>query len=174
MGRLHYPGKPERRRVVALVYCGADAVKKVRAISGPTNPHNAREQAPGSIRALGTVVPIKDASGKVVSDRIDNLVHASANEADAEREIKLWFRPGEIMPYMHAYETVCCEEHFYYKDGKLFTTHEPGSFNVLAPGERAWKSDLDALRLLAAGKPASCTLECVAAKYMINQRREEE
>lgn len=42
-GKLHYPTEPQKRRVIALVYCGPDAVKTVRNIAGPTNPHVARE-----------------------------------------------------------------------------------------------------------------------------------
>src|SRR4030043_146472 len=51
MGCAHYPDEPWKRRVIALVYRGPDAVSKVRAISGPTNPLEAREKAPGCIRA---------------------------------------------------------------------------------------------------------------------------
>jgi len=66
MGLLHYPENPEKRRVIALVYQGQDAVKKIREICGPTNPHVAREKKPGCIRALGTVVPLKDSAGNVI------------------------------------------------------------------------------------------------------------
>ncbi len=169
MGEIHYPSGPQRRRVVALVYCGPGAVQKIRSLAGPTNPHDAREKAPGTIRALGTVVPLKDATGRVVGERMDNLVHASANREDAEREIKLWFRPNDIMPYMWHYPTELCEEHFYYKDGTLSVTHQPGSTCLLAPGDIAWKSDLEALRCLLRGEPAPSSLSSVAAKYMINQ-----
>jgi nucleoside-diphosphate kinase len=172
MGRPHYPNEPHKRRVIAIVYSGIDAVKRVREICGPTNPHVAREKAPGTVRALGTVVPVKDAAGKVVGERLDNLIHASATPAEAEREIKLWFKPNDIMPYMHAYATETCDEHYYYLNGKLFTTHAPGSTCLLAPADTAWKSDLQALRAIMEGKAAACTLECVVAKYLINERRE--
>ena len=59
------PMEPEKRQVIALVYSGLDAIRKVRQSTGPTNPHVARDNAPGTIRALGTVVPIKDAEGNV-------------------------------------------------------------------------------------------------------------
>jgi nucleoside-diphosphate kinase len=171
-GRLHYPKDPQKRRVIAIVYSGPDAVKKVRGISGKTNPHDARDTTPGSIRALGTVVPVKDAAGKVVGERMDNLVHASSSDADAEREIKLWFKPNDIMPYMHAYPTEACEEHYYFGNGKLFTTHEKGSTCLLAPGDTAWKSDLAALRALLKGEKSACSLDGVAAKYLINEKCE--
>ena len=172
MGQIHYPDNPMRRRVIAFVYQGEDAIAKIRNIAGPTNSHVARDTRPGSIRALGTVVTIKDETGKEIGDRLDNLVHASANAEDAEREIKLWFKPNDIPPLMRFYPTEVSDEYFYFKDNKLFTTHEPGSMCFIAPGVIAWKSDLDALRLISQGKPASVTLASVAAKYTINQEIE--
>lgn len=172
MGAIHYAGAPNRRRVVALVYSGPDAVKKIRDIAGPTNPHVARERVPGSIRTLGTVVPVKDESGKVVGDRMDNLVHASASPAEAEREIKLWFQPTDIMPYMRVYPTEVCDAHYYFKSGRLLTEYEPGSKCLVAPGDTVWKSDLDSLRAMLTGAPASCTLDAVVAKYLINENPE--
>ncbi len=171
-GRLHYPDAPQKRRVVALVYSGPDAVTKIRAISGPTNPHVARDRAPGTIRALGTLVPVTDANGNVVGERMDNLVHASATPAEAEREVKLWFKPNDIMPYRHAYAAEVCDEYFCYKDGNLLTTFEAGATCVLAPGELAWQSDLEALRRLSRGEPSPVTLDAVAAKYLLNEQRE--
>jgi nucleoside-diphosphate kinase len=109
-----------------------------------------------------------DASGKQTGDRMDNLIHASANAADAEREIKLWFRPADIPPLMLDYDTALCEDHFYFRDGKLHTAHQTGSICLLSPGEVAWKSDHDALLALRAGRPASCGVATVAAKYLIN------
>ncbi|MBI5055942.1 MAG: nucleoside-diphosphate kinase [Nitrospirae bacterium] len=172
MGDLHYPNEPEKHRVIAIVYQGPDAVKKIRDIVGPTNPHAARDQKPGCIRALGTVVPIKDAEGKVIGDRMDNLIHASANDSDAEREIKLWFRPNDIPPFMHAYPTDVSKDYYFYKEGKLYTKDEPGSICFLVPGDTVWKSDLETLRALQHGRAASETLESVVAKYLINEKRE--
>jgi len=169
MGRIHYAAAPHRRRVVALVYCGRDAVSKIRQIAGPTNPHVARDQNPGTIRALGTVVPVKDAAGNAIGERMDNLVHASASLAEAEREIKLWFRPTDIMPYMRTYATEVSDAHYYFKEGGLRTTYEPGSKCLLTPGDTAWASDMDALRSLLKGQPAACTLDAVVAKYLINE-----
>ncbi len=100
MGYAHYPAEPQKRRVIALVYQGPDAVQKMRDIVGPTNPLVAREKKPGCIRALGTLVPVKDAAGNVVGERMDNLIHASATPPEAEREIKLWFKPNDIPPLM--------------------------------------------------------------------------
>jgi nucleoside-diphosphate kinase len=171
-GNVHYSDAPEKRRVIALVYRGSGAIQKVRDIAGPTNPHVAREKKPGCIRALGTVVPIKDAEGNTISERLDNLIHASANPADAEREIKLWFRPVDIPSLMRAYPTEVCEEHFYFKGNQLYTTHEPESVCLLAPGDIVWKSDLEALHALQNETPPCCSLQTVAAKYLINEDRE--
>jgi nucleoside-diphosphate kinase len=171
MGKLHYPNEPEKHRVIAIVYQGTDAVKKIRDIAGPTNPHVARDTRPGCIRALGTVVPLKDASGNVVGERMDNLIHASATDSEGEREIKLWFKPNDMPPLMHAYETEVSDAYYYYKEGKLHTTHEPGSVCFIPLGDVAWRSDIEALRMIAKGLPAPCSLESVVAKYLINEKR---
>jgi nucleoside-diphosphate kinase len=144
-------------------------VKKIRDICGPTNPHVAREKRPGCIRALGTVVLLKDAAGNDVGERMDNLIHASASEGEAEREVKLWFSPSDFPPFMRSFPTEINEnEHYYFKDGRLFKTHEPGSVCLIAPGEVVWKSDFDALRTLQQGLPALYSVGAVAAKYLIN------
>ena len=167
-GQLHYAEEPWKRRVVAIVYHGPGAIKKIRDIAGPTNPHIAREQCPGCIRALGTVVPLRDEAGNEIGERMDNLIHASATSSEAEREIKLWFKPNDIPPLMHAYPVEVSQEHYYVKDGKIYMQYEPESICLVAPGDVAWQSDLDALRLLYQGSPAPCSLESVTAKYLIN------
>jgi nucleoside-diphosphate kinase len=172
MGCIQYPDEPWKRRVVALVYQGPNAVQKIRDIVGPTDPHEAREKKPGSIRSLGTNVPIKDAQGNVIGQRMENLIHASTNRADAEREIKLWFQPTDIPPFMHAYPTVISQDHYYYHDGKLFTAYEPGSFCLIAPGNVVWQSDIEVLRALIQGKPTAASLASVVAKYLINTSKE--
>jgi len=173
MGLIHYPDGPNKRRVIAFVYQGPEAIRKIRDICGPTNPHTAREQRPGCIRALGTVVTLKDEAGNEIGERMDNLIHASATDEDAEREIKLWFTPGDVPPFMRTYPTaVNKEDHYYFKDGKLSVTHEPDSVCLIAPGDVVWKSDLDALRLLHQGLPAPSSLEAVAAKYLMNYSEE--
>ena len=144
-------------------------LKKIRDVAGPTNPHVARVEKPGCIRALGTVVPIKDAAGKIIGERLDNLIHASATHADAEREIKLWFEPCDIPPLMRVYPTDVCEEHYYLRQGNLCDTYEPGSFCLLAPGDVVWRSDLEMLRLHAQNTPAAPGFNAVTAKYLINR-----
>ncbi len=86
-GQLH-----DRRKVMAMVYWGDDAINKVRALAGATNPEEAE---PTSIRG---------AYGRITSKGVyENVIHASSNESEAEREIKLWFEPDEII--LDAYKT---------------------------------------------------------------------
>lgn len=173
MGLIHYPDEPWRRRVIALVYEGEGAVQKIRDICGPTNPHVAREKRPGCIRSLGTIVPLKDAAGNDIGERMDNLIHASATVGEAEREIKLWFRPSDFPPFMRSFATeVNQEDHYYFKEGHLSMTHEPGSVCLITPGDVAWKSDFDALRSWRQGLPAPSSVRTVAAKYLINYTME--
>ena len=169
MGYAHYPDDPGKRRVIAIVYRGPHVMQKIRDVAGPTNPHVAREEKPGCIRALGTVVPIKDAAGRVISERMDNLIHASATHADAEREIKLWFEPCDIPPLMRAYPTDVCQEHYYLRHGELCDTYELGSICLLAPGDVVWRSDLEILRLRSQNAQAAPNLDTVVAKYLINR-----
>ena len=170
-GKLHWVEETWRRRVIAIVYQGPDAIQKIRDIAGPTNPHVARQNKPGCIRALGSLIPLKDAAGNVIGERMDNLIHASANPGDAEREVKLWFTPGNIPPLMLAYETEASDAFYFYQNGKLADKQEPGSICLLAPGDIAWKSDVDALRLIIKGDPKAVSLNSVAAKYLINDAR---
>jgi nucleoside-diphosphate kinase len=171
-GCLHYADKLHRQRVIAIVYQGPDAVKKVREVSGPTNPHMAREQKPGCIRSLGTIVTLKDEGGREIGERMDNLIHASATDEEAQREIKLWFKPNEIPPFMRAYPTSRSEELYCFKEDNLLTRYEPGSVCVVAPGDVMWESDLEALRLIQQGKEAPHGLRTVVAKYLLNEGAE--
>ncbi len=79
-------GEYHKRKVMALVYWGEDAITKVRAISGATNPEEADP------------VSIRGSYGRITTKGVyENAIHASTNEAEAEREIKLWFQPDEII-----------------------------------------------------------------------------
>jgi nucleoside-diphosphate kinase len=169
-GKVHYADKPHRQRVIAIVYQGPEAVKKVREVAGPTNPHAAREQKPGCVRSLGTIVTLRDGDGREIGQRMDNLIHASATDEEAEREIKLWFKPNEIPPFMRAYSTSKSEELYYFKDDRLLTGYQAGSVCVVAPGDLMWESDLEALRRIARDEDASA-LRSVVAKYLLNEER---
>ena len=172
-GKLHYPNEPRKQRVIAIVYQGPDAVCKLRDVGGPTNPHKAREEKPGSLRSLGTVVPLYDEAGNQIGDRWDNLIHASATMEEAEREIKLWFKPNDIPPYMRIYPTRRCEEHFYFLDDRLLTEYTSSSICLFAPGDEVWESDWQALESINKGETAAISLQSVAAKYLTNMAEEE-
>ncbi|HOF21685.1 MAG TPA: nucleoside-diphosphate kinase [Bacteroidales bacterium] len=172
MGESHYPDNPMKRRVIAIVYQGRDAIKKIREVVGPTNPLNARVEKPGSIRSLGTMVPLKDDDGNVIGQRMDNLIHASDTPQSAEREIKLWFRPDDMPPLMHTYPTEASGEFYYFRDNRLFREYEKGSVCILAPADVAWKSDLEILHNISRGLPAAGSLQSVVAKYLINSATE--
>lgn len=78
-------------RVIAFVYMGEDAINKVRKIVGATNPEEAE---PTSIRG---------AYGRILTTGIfENVIHASSDPKEAEREIKLWFQPGELVADLYA------------------------------------------------------------------------
>lgn len=92
-------GEYHKKKVMALVYWGEDAIQKVRAICGSTNPEEADP------------VSIRGSYGRITTKGVyENVIHASANEQDAEREIKLWFQPEEVIvdlyPTKKAKETV--------------------------------------------------------------------
>jgi len=172
MGRIHYPHEPWKHRVIAIVYQGKDAIKKVREVSGPTNPHIAREEKPGCIRSLGTVVPLTDAEGRIIGERMDNLIHASASPQEAEKEIKLWFKPNDFPPLMRAYPTEISDSYYYFNPERGDITAGEGSICFLAPGDVVWRSDLETLHLLQKGIPAPFTIQTVVAKYLINLKQE--
>lgn len=169
-GQSHFAEQPQKQKVIAIVYQGPGAVLKVRELAGPTNPINAREQKPGCIRSLGALVPVKDSNGNIIDQRIDNLIHASATDCEAEREIKLWFKPEEIPAALLAYPTETADRFYFYKDKNLFTEYSPGSTCLIAKGDTAWKSDLEILNQILDGKKSSeGTLELVVAKYLLNR-----
>ncbi len=83
-------GEYHKKKVMALVYWGEDAIKKVRQACGSTNPEEADP------------VSIRGAYGRITTKGVyENIIHASANEPEAEREIKLWFQPEDIIIDMY-------------------------------------------------------------------------
>jgi nucleoside-diphosphate kinase len=80
-GELH-----AENRVMALVYYGPDAIAKVRKIAGATNPE------------LADPVSIRGAYGRILTTGLfENVIHASSDPSEAQREICLWFEPEEIV-----------------------------------------------------------------------------
>ncbi len=80
--------------VVAMVIEGNDAVFVVRKIAGGTEPRTAE---PSSIR--GSMSSDSYALSDAADRAVRNLVHASGTVQEAEREISVWFRKGEIVDY---------------------------------------------------------------------------
>ena len=80
-GELH-----DRKKVMALVYWGNDAIKKCRDLAGATNPEEAESTS------------IRGSYGRITTSGVyENVIHVSSNDSEAEREIKLWFSPDEII-----------------------------------------------------------------------------
>ena len=177
MGELHYPAKPEKRRVVAIVYEGVDIVNKVKGYFGPTKPKDAKQLAKQEgVITLRAQLSYSDYSADR-EERIDNAVHASENEAEAEREIKLWFEPGDFPEQHRFFEYVESEEQFYcLKESsgegcRLLGTREPGSKGIVAPGALVWKTDYENLLLYRDknGSP-SVPINSIIAKYLLKTR----
>lgn len=81
MGEFH-----DRRKVMALMYWGEGAILKCRQLAGATNPEEADP------------VSIRGSFGRITTRGVyENVIHVSVNAIDAEREIKLWFDPDEII-----------------------------------------------------------------------------
>ncbi|MFA4987996.1 MAG: nucleoside-diphosphate kinase [Candidatus Omnitrophota bacterium] len=80
-GEMH-----DRKKVMALVYWGEGAIKKCRTLAGATNPEEAESTS------------IRGSYGRITTSGLyENVIHVSSDESDAEREIKLWFSPEEII-----------------------------------------------------------------------------
>ncbi len=88
-------GEYHKKKVMALVYWGEDAIDKVRKICGATNPEEAE------------AVSIRGAYGRITTKGVyENVIHASASMAEAEREIKLWFCPDDIIMELYPVKSV--------------------------------------------------------------------
>jgi len=70
--------------ILAMCWEGNDVVKQGRKILGATNPLNAD---------LGTI------RGDYGIDMGRNVCHGSDSVESAERELKIWFSPEEIVSY---------------------------------------------------------------------------
>ena len=89
------PYGEDYKRVLALVYEGEDAISKVRKLAGATNPEQAES------------VSIRGQYGRITSKGIyENVLHCSENEKEAEREIKLWFKPDEVVEEIYPVKVV--------------------------------------------------------------------
>ena len=88
-------GEYHTKRVLALIYHGEDAIKKIREIAGATNPEKAH---PTTIRGR---------YGRINSQTnvLENCIHVSDSEESAKREIQLWFSPHEIVTNLYPTKT---------------------------------------------------------------------
>lgn len=85
--------------VIAMVLEGIDAVELVRKMIGSTEPKSA---AVGTIRGDYSHIGFEyaDAEGKSTP----NLIHASGDIDDAEKEIAYWFADNELHDYQSMHE----------------------------------------------------------------------
>ena len=87
--------------VVAMVFQGLHAVEMGRKIVGATIPANAE---------MGTIRGDYSSDSPLMANKdkrtIRNLVHASGDVSEAQREIKHWFTPKELHEYARVDESV--------------------------------------------------------------------
>ncbi|KAF5985183.1 nucleoside-diphosphate kinase [Fusarium bulbicola] len=89
-GKPFFPGLIEYMNsgpICAMVWEGRDAVKTGRAILGATNP---LASSPGTIR------------GDFAIDVGRNVCHGSDSVENAQKEIALWFKEGEVVSWKSA------------------------------------------------------------------------
>jgi nucleoside-diphosphate kinase len=88
--------------VIAMVLEGIDAVELVRKMVGPTEPKSAQ---PGTIRGDYSHMTYGHASA--AKRGVPNVLHASADSKEAEKEIAHWFSDSELVDYdaTHAHFT---------------------------------------------------------------------
>jgi nucleoside-diphosphate kinase len=93
-GELH-----NRHKVMALVYWGEDAITKCRQLAGSTNPEEAESTS------------IRGSYGRITTSGVyENVIHVSSDEKEAEREIKLWFQPDEVIVSLYPTKDVVEKE----------------------------------------------------------------
>ena len=93
-GELH-----NRQKAMALIYWGEEAIAKCRQLAGATNPEEAESTT------------IRGSYGRITTSGVyENVIHVSASEAEAEREIKLWFLPDEIIVNLYPTKEIVCKE----------------------------------------------------------------
>ena len=80
--------------IIAMVWEGVNAVENVRKLVGETAPKEAR---PGTIR--GDFAHMSFAHADDEGKAVKNLIHASGEKDEAEKEVSIWFDDSE----MHAY-----------------------------------------------------------------------
>lgn len=87
--------------VLALIFQGPNAVRKIRNLIGSTFPETANA---GTIR--GDFGLENSFTGTKRKRTTYNLIHASGEIEEAEEEIKIWFKPEEIVDYKQVHENL--------------------------------------------------------------------
>lgn len=85
--------------VIAMVLEGVDAVETVRKMVGGTEPKSA---LPGTIR--GDYAHVSYGAANASGRSVSNIIHASADAAEAAQEIPHWFSQAEIQDYTAVHE----------------------------------------------------------------------
>lgn len=85
--------------VIAMVLEGVEAVELVRKMVGPTEPKSA---APGTIR--GDYAHMSYGQAGAAQRGVPNVLHASADKQEAEKEINHWFSESELIDYESVHE----------------------------------------------------------------------
>ena len=80
-----------RGPVIAILLEGENAIKRVREVTGSTDPTAADK---GTIRGDLGIDSILKANRE--SRAVENLIHASGSAEEAKAEIELWFGPDEV------------------------------------------------------------------------------
>jgi nucleoside-diphosphate kinase len=86
--------------VVAMVIEGVDAIENIRKLAGATESKSA---LPGTIRGDFSHVSYSHADERGIA--VKNIIHASGDVEDAEKEVALWFSIDELHSYKRAGES---------------------------------------------------------------------
>jgi len=85
--------------VIAMVLEGVEAVETVRKMVGATEPKSA---APGTIR--GDYAHVSYGQAASIGRGVANIIHASADPQEAQKEIGHWFSDSDLYGYETTHE----------------------------------------------------------------------
>jgi nucleoside-diphosphate kinase len=85
--------------VIAMVLEGVEAIETVRKMVGATEPKAA---LPGTIR--GDYAHVTFGQATVSGKSVANIIHASASDEEAKKEIAHWFSKDELHQYSAVHE----------------------------------------------------------------------
>lgn len=153
---------------VAMELVGDDAVSKWQAIVGPTDPGQARSEAPRSLRAhLG-------------NDATRNAVHASADPSSAAAEIEFFFGKSHKWPTTAVFNNcslVVVRPHAFQSAGEIVTRILGEGFEVSAMGiwhmDRATSEEfLEVYKGVMPEYHDSCSQLCTGPSLVMEVRQE--